>query len=517
MSETSYVPSSIPALETPHSHGIPSRTSSSSYPVFSPSETPHGSSSILYPSSSSNSAYPDVPSYPIDGKSPSSTPVYSTSAPVYSVYPEGEGYRYGDVSSKTPDASLKSFGYPVVSSKSSKAPEYDAHPTPSAKTPEYDSYPVAHSSTPVYGNDYPAYSISSSKPVHNHYPASTPGAKSTPVYADYPELPSFTPLYSTYAAVSSKPSYGDDKKSTASYKTATAYETTYVDVCSTGYTTITTKVTAIQTPGPKPTGGAYYAPPGFEVTTKYCAQGCGEGPKTVTVTVPCSKCQASKPTNKASSVPSKPTGIPNKPTGNTPYTPAQPSKPVTPEGSTTKATATKIITLTKIPVPESQYYATHSSVASPSASLIKYPDSDSGKSYANSKPVAPTSAGYVGGDKPVYPTGSAPASKPVAPTGSVGGGKPVYPTGSAPASKPVVPTSAGYVGGDKPVYPTAGVPGTVGYPGSNVTISYGTATSAKGKPTQTASNVPEFTGAASSLRVGGVVAGAAVALAAMMM
>ncbi|KAL1596920.1 hypothetical protein SLS59_007663 [Nothophoma quercina] len=497
------------------------------------------------------------------------TPVYSTSAPVYSVYPEGEGYRYGDVSSKTPDASLKSFGYPVVSSKSSKAPEYDAHPTPSAKTPEYDSYPVAHSSTPVYGNDYPAstagakstpvhadypvapsstpvygndypaYSISSSKPVHNHYSASTPGVKSTPVYADYPELPSFTPLYSTYAAVSSKPSYGDDKKSTASYKTATAYETTYVDVCSTGYTTITTKVTAIQTPGLKPTGGAYYAPPGFEVTTKYCAQGCGEGPKTVTVTVPCSKCQASKPTNKASSVPSKPTGIPNKPTGNTPYTPAQPSKPVTPQGSTTKATATKIITLTKIPIPESQYYATHSSIASPSASLIKYPDSDSGKSYANSKPVAPTSAGYVGGDKPVYPTGSAPASKPVvptgsapaskpiAPTGSVGGGKPVYPTGSAPASKPVVPTGSapaskpiaptGSIGGGKPVYPTAGVPGTVGYPGSNVTISYGTATSAKGKPTQTASNVPEFTGAASSLRVGGVVAGAAIALAAMMM
>jgi hypothetical protein len=319
--------------------------------------------------------------------------------------------------------------------------------------------------------------------VHNHYTVSTPGVKSTLVYTDYPELPSFTPLYSTYPAVSSKPSYGDDKKSTDSYKTTTAYETTYVDVCPTGYTTITTKVTAIQTPGPKPTTDAYYAPPGFEVTTKYCAQGCGEGPKTVTVTVPCSKCQAT------TLVPNKPTDVPSKPTGNTPYTPAQPSKPAIPYDSTTKVTATKIVTLTKVPVPESQYYATYSSVASASASLIKYPDSDSGKSYANSKPVAPT--GSAGGSNPVYPTGSAPASKPVAPTGSVGGGKPVYPTG--------------------------GVPGTVGYPGSNVTISYETATSAKGKPTQTAYKVPEFTGAASSFQVGGAVAGAIAAFAAMMM
>ncbi|KAF3042698.1 hypothetical protein E8E12_008097 [Didymella heteroderae] len=494
-SETPYVSSSISASETPYSHDISSIISSasasetpyasdsssiypsasSSYAISSdvssiyPSETPYSSSSIgyssetPYPSGSSSSAYPDVSSYPVDSKSPSSTLVYSTSAPVYSVYPEGDGYGYGDKSSKTPDASSKSSeystasstvsdygnGYPAASSKSS---EYNAYPTTSTKSSQYDSYPVASSSAPVYGHNHPK-----------------PSVKSTPVYDDYPGLPSFTPLYSTYPAFSSKSSYDDGKKSSDSYPTTTAYETTYVDVCPTGYTTITTKVTAIQTPAPYPTTNAYYAPPGFEVTTKYCAQGCGEGPKTVTVTVPCTKCQI--------------TSVPNKPTGNTPYTPAQPSKPSTPEDSTTKVTATKIITLTKVPVPESQYYATQPSVASPSASMIKYPDSDSGKN----KPVAPSSAVYNGGDKPVYPTGSIPAPKPVAPTGSAGGGKPFYPT---------------IVGG---------------YQGSNVTISYGTATSKVSKPSQTGYKVPEFTGAASEVQVGGVVAGAVAAFAAMMM
>jgi hypothetical protein len=501
-SETPYISSSISASESPYSHDISSTMSSasasetpyasggssiyppasSSYPVSSgissvhPSETPYSSSSIvyssqtLYPSGSSSSVYPDVSSSSVDSKSSSSTPVYSTSAPVYSVYPEGDGYGSSDKPSKTPGASSMSSEYPTVSSK---IPEYDSYPTASSKSAEYDSHLIVSTKSAQYGG-YP--SASSSTPVYgNNYPK--PSVKSTAVYGDYPGLPSFTPLHSIYPAVSSKPSYGDDKKSTDSYTTTTAYETTYVDVCPTGYTTITTKVTAIQTPAPYPTTNAYYAPPGFEVTTKYCAQGCGEGPKTVTVTVPCTRCQATgvpnKPASSVPGVPSKPTDTPNKPTSNTPYTPSQPSKPSTPEDSTTKVTATKIVTMTKIPIPESQYYATHPSVASPSASMIKYPDSDSGKSYVN-KPVAPSSAVYNGGDKPVAPTGSA--------------------------------------GGAKPIYPTV-----VGYPGSNVTISYGTATSKTSQPSQTGYKVPEFTGAASAVKVGGVVAGAVAAFAAMMM
>ncbi|KAF1925919.1 glycoside hydrolase family 16 protein [Didymella exigua CBS 183.55] len=477
VSEASYASASDSASETPYSHDISStissasasetpyvRDSSSIYAsasssyvvpsdVFSvyPSETPYSSSSTAYSSetpyssTSSSSAYPDVSSHPADSESTSSTPVYSTSAPDYSVYPEGDGYNYGDKSSKTPDPFPTTSEYSTISAKVN---QYDSYPTASTKSVQYDNYLVASSSAPVYGHNQPK-----------------PSVKSTPVYSDYPGLPSFTPLYSTYPEISSKPSYDDDKKSTDSY-TTTAYQTTYVDVCPTGYTTITTKVTAIQTSAPYPTTNAYYAPPGFEVTTKYCAQGCGEGPKTVTVTIPCTKCQATgvpnKPASSAPSVPSKPTDTPNKPTSNTPYTPAQPSKPSTPEDSTSKVTSTKIITLTKIPVPESQYYATNPSVASPSASMIKYPDSDSDKSYAD-KPVAPSSAVHVGGDKPVYPT-------------------------------------------------------VVGHPGSNVTISYGTATSIKGdKPTQTGYKIPEFTGAASAVQVGGVVAGAIAAFAALLM
>ena len=523
--------SSASVSETPYSHdsfsidpsASPSDAFSSGVSSAYPSETPYGSSSIVHPSETpydssaiystgtSSAAYPDVTSYPVDGQSFSSTPVYSTSAPVYSVYPEGDGYEYGSSSSETPDASSKASEYPTASSKipdydneypvaSSKIPEYDTYPTVSTKTPGYDSYPVAASSAPVHGNDYSSYPISSSVPAYSNYPASAPSIKSTPVYADYPELPSLTPLYSTHPAISSKPSYGDDEKSTDSYKTTTAYETTYVDVCSTGYTTITTKVTAIQTPAPYPTTNAYYAPPGFEVTTKYCAQGCGEGPKTVTVTVPCSKCQVStpvpnKPASSAPGVPSNPTDVPNEPSGNTPYTPAQPNKPSGPEDSTTKIAVSKIVTLTKVPALESQHYATHPSVVSPSASLIKYPVAESGESHGNSKPVAPTVPADVGSDEP-YPTGSA------------GGNKPVYPTGSIPASKPLAPT--GSVGSAKPVYPSV-----VGYPGSNVTISYGTATSAS-KPTQTGYKIPEFTGAASSLQMGGVVAAAVAAFAALM-
>lgn len=458
---------SASASDTPYQSDSSSAypSASSSYPVSSdvssvyPSETPYSSS--VYPSGASLSAYPDASSYPVVSSS-STASVYpdSTPVPVYSVYPESDGYEHSGVSSRTVDASSKASEYPVASSKypdvSSKVPGYGngypvapstasdhgAYPVMSTKTSEYDSYPEASSSAPVYGNEYST---------------ATPSVQSTPVYANYPDLPSFTPVYSTYPAVSSKPS--------DSYKTTTAYETTYVDVCPTGYTTITTKVTAIQTPAPYPTD-AYYAPPGFEVTTKYCAQGCGEGPKTVTVTVPCSKCQA-------------PTPVPNKSTGNTPYTPGQPSKPSVLQDSTTKATATTIVTLTKIPVPETQYSATHPSIPSASASMIKYPDSASSKSNANPKPLAPT--GYIAGNNS-FPTGA-------------------YPTGGAPAPKPLTPSVS--TGGAKPVYPVI-----AGSPGSNVTVAYGTATGVESKPTQMAYAVPEFTGAASGVRVGGVVAGA---------
>ncbi|KAJ4313859.1 hypothetical protein N0V94_006725, partial [Neodidymelliopsis sp. IMI 364377] len=347
LSETPTDSSSFYPSETPY---ISSSSSSSATPYVSSSSssssaTPY-ESSASYPSETSSSvAYPDESVYPVYGTPSSSFSVYSstTPTPVLSVYPEGEGYGYGDASSAYSDSLSKTSSYsdyPVLSSKSS---QYDAYLTSSTKKPEY----TASESTSVYDDDYPTGSApvypvdTSSAPVYGNYPVSTPSVKSTPIYADYPSLPSFTPLHSSYPAVSHKPTSDSGKKSSDSYQPTTAYETTYIDVCPTGYTTITTKVTAIQTPAPYPTTNAHYAPPGFEVTTKYCAQGCGEGPKTVTVTVPCTKCAAKSTAS---------TNGAENPTSKTPdvYSTAVP-----------KPTQTKIITLTKIPVPASEYYATH--------------------------------------------------------------------------------------------------------------------------------------------------------------
>ncbi|KAF2995371.1 hypothetical protein E8E13_003559 [Curvularia kusanoi] len=437
--------------ETPYPHSIPT---SSSYPASSSVSSssisissgvssiyPTASSSVVHPSVSS-SAYPESSSFDCS----ESTPASSTPVAIYSAYPQNQAYSYASASSK---ASSKASEYPAVSSK---VPIYGTG---------YDAYPTASSKTPDYDNGYKPYPTGSS--------ASASSVKSTSAHNDYPGLPSFTPLYSVYPA--------DNTKTTDSYKTKTAYETTYVDVCSTGYTTITTKVTAIQTPAPYPTTDAYYAPPGFQVTTKYCAQGCGSGPATVTVTVPY------HPASSAPGVPTIPSGTPSKPAENTPYTPGQPGKPSTPEGIESKVSATTIVTLTKTPASGGQYPATQPGAASPSASSVKTPNSGSNKGYGGDKPVSHSAPAPVGGEK-VYPTGSAPMEKPVQPT---------------------VQPSAG-----KPVYPTA-----IGGQGSNITISYGTAVN--NKPTQTGYKTPEFTGAASGLRVGGVVAGMGAVFAALMM
>jgi hypothetical protein len=414
-----------------------------------------------------------------------------------SVYPEGEGYEYGDASSAYSDSLSKTSSYSDYSIASSKNSQYDAYPTFSTKKPGY----TASESTSVYGDDYPTSSApvypvgTSSAPVYDDYPVSTPSVKSTPVYADYPSLPSFTPLHSSYPTVSHKPASDSGKKSSDSYQPTTAYETTYIDVCPTGYTTITTKITAMPTPAPYPTTNAHYAPPGFEITTKYCAQGCGEGPKTVTVTVPCTKCTA---------ISTAPNNGVEKPTGKTTdaYSTAVP-----------KPTQTKVITLTKIPVPASEYYATISSSSVPGSG-----NSNSG-SYAHT-PVAPSSvsvsvssgssgsngSGYIGGPNPIYPTASTPSNPkplypyPTGPAAYIGGDKPLYPTGSTPSSINIT----------KPLYPTAVSHSTIGYPAQGTATAAGTGVgvgATKPRQSQTGYQVPEFEGGAGSVSVRGGVIG----------
>lgn len=73
--------------------------------------------------------------------------------------------------------------------------------------------------------------------------------------------------------------------------TVTTTTTTYVDVCPTGYTTVTATITATVTifDNVKPTGWPYDdagVPKGFTTTTTICNSGCAATPVTVTVTVP---------------------------------------------------------------------------------------------------------------------------------------------------------------------------------------------------------------------------------------
>lgn len=228
----------------------------------------------------------------------------------------------------------------------------------------------------------------------------------------------------------------------------------------TGYTTITTTHTATYCPTTTPAPRkdyATYPPPGFEVTTKVCNYGCGSGPTTVTVTIPCSKCGNSYPTGKPEypthDKPEYPThDKPEYPTHDKPEYPAypKPTKPAYPvDETTTKVYQTKVITLSKIAIPESEYYALY-----PSAPAPAYPEGD--------KPTKPTHADEYP-SKP-YPTPA--GDKP---------GKPYYPGGTYAAGNETMQYGTGYV------KPSASKTG--GYPA-----------------------VPEFTGAAASVRAGGVLA-----------
>lgn len=320
-------------------------------------------------------------------------------------------------------------GYPAGSSPSASVHYYGNFSAPvSYSVPAYNG----HASVPVYGADAKSTPCTTSSAKGASY---TPGY---PVKNDYPYLPSFTPLSPVYPPTTSKATYDDYYQPPGSKTTVTTtYTTTYVDVCETGYTTKTTTfaVTYCPTSTPTvPTPGKPNNPPtyGWDVTTKVCNNGCGEGPKTVTVTVPCTQC------NYAQTTP--PPAVPNKPSCNG----ADCKGDTT---ITTKVYQTKIITLTKVPVPESQYYA---------------------------KSSAP-----VYNDKPASKSVDAPKDTPVV-------SKPVVPASSMPLATPTP---------GKPVY---------GNGNSNGTISVGTGI--KTNPSKTGYTPAAFTGAASGLEAGGFVA-----------
>jgi len=493
------VSSSVASSSSAHVTSIASHTSTSSVhaPVSSsaPSSVQSDVQSVLVSSDihASSSMKSDIHNSSSIVHASSSTEVHVSSTPIASVSSDVHGSSATGVSSTYyPTGHTSSAIYPVSSPSSSASVHYGNFSAPiSYSVPAYDG---SSSSAPVYG-------VSSSAPVYGDSPKSTPcttssakGASSTPVYPpvypnsvpvyndhpsypvsspvknDYPYLPSFTPVSPIYPPTTSVPSYNDYYQPPVSKTTVTTtHTTTYVDVCETGYVTKTTTfaVTYCPTTTPAvPTPGKPNKPPtyGWDVTTKVCQSGCGEGPKTVTVTVPCTKCDFSKATP-TPGVPNKP-NTPEKP--NTPSTPSKPScngsdcknetpnKPNTPptpnkpscNGSdckdsstiiTSKIYETKIITLTKTPVPET-----------------------------------PKSSQPVYGDKPSSKPADAPKVTPV--------------------SKP-----------NEPAKSTPGVGGTPVYGGGkgNGTISVSVGTGVN-TPSKTGYNPPVFTGAASGVQIGGV-------------
>ncbi|KAI8931634.1 hypothetical protein NX059_011285 [Plenodomus lindquistii] len=385
-----------------HSDVYPSVTENSDV-LPSPTSYDHGhdvedgsSSSIYHDDAASSSVYDNDA-----GKSSLSKIVHPTDAPSSAAYPTGKYDSYDEED-----------GYPGKHVASSSAPAHG------------DGYDAK--STPVYGNGYDA---KSSAVYVNGY-----DTKSSAVHGnEYPYLPSFTPLSPYPEAATTKPVYGagnDDKDYPEGSKTTSTTTVTYIDVCETGYTTITTTHIVTYGPGPStavaatptPGGGKpFYPPPGFEVTTKVCNKGCGNGPKTVTVTIPATQyIQHPAPT---------------------PVHPV-PTAPVHPGDNTLYTTIyrTKVITLSKAPAATSEH-------------LVVYP-----------------SSAVDGDDKPSKPAQTPKSHKP---------GNPIQ----------------------SAVKPSAGN----GYPASNGTVHYSTGVL---NPTasKTGYDIPQFTGAASSARVGGFIA-----------
>jgi hypothetical protein len=286
-------------------------------PITTPANV-HSSSSIEHATSSSAEAHLAVSSSYYPGQSSSA------------VYPSSSGAVY--TASSSSSASVYYYGSNATVPVYGDEAKSTSCTTSSAR--ETSSAPVYAASAPVYGDKNPSYPVNSVSVKKN----------------DYPYLPSFTPVTPIYPDTTSAPVYGGGEEYKPSTTITTTYATTYVDVCETGYTTKTTTFAVTYAPMTTPAPGKPTPPPayGWDVTTKVCQKGCGEGVKTVTVTVPCTKCNYVATPTPVGPAPGKPTPVvpvPGKPT------PAVPVVPGT-ETITTKVYQTKIITLSKVPVPE---------------------------------------------------------------------------------------------------------------------------------------------------------------------
>ncbi|KAF2259518.1 hypothetical protein CC78DRAFT_537052 [Lojkania enalia] len=453
-------------------------------------------------------------------------------------------------------SSFKSYKKAAISSSSSSS----MSSTQSSTSSSAMSSTVSSSSYGASSTLSSSYSVSSSSSIASsnatssasstgpYYPTGNSSTIIYPTGTGYPSGGSSTIVYptsSTPCTTSSVDSYGTSSSDIyGEYPTTTpggygsasttTYTTTYVDVCETGYTTISTTHTATYYPTPKPSttaSGEKECPPGFTTTVKYCSKGCGSKPTVVTVTVPvtetvkcpsCSKTPAPYPVTEIEYI----------------------TKTVvckTCHGGTSKYTyPAHIYTTPSMPYPSGgpgcsgpecpESYPTGKPGCSGPECPESYPTGKPGcsgpecpESYPTGKP------GCSGPECPEsYPTGKPGCSGPECPesypTGCSGPSCPSYISTTiltlAYSSQPACSTCGVPAPSSPPVcsgpecpetYPT-GKPGCSGagcgyeYGNGNMTVSFGTATGSY--PTKTGYEVPQFTGAASSLRISGMLAGA---------
>jgi hypothetical protein len=453
-----------------------------SYPIYSDSDSyPDTTRAVYEPYSSSVADYGDYESSSADSyDSGSSTATEEYDSYPTTVLPNSES-GYEGSSTETPHTTSTSAIYGDYESATATYGDHDAYETSASGYGYYKSssavYEAYGSSTPSYGDPK-----SSSAPYGSY-------ESSAPSYGGYENTQSVYDGYATTGSAYPSKSSGSYSSGGDPYMTTT-YTTSYVDVCETGYTTVSTVYTAVYE---KPTSVPSYedksaskevCPPGFTTTAKYCATGCGDTPTTVTLTVPImvTHTEEAYPTGSdpAEEYPTEaeetyatdsrsikevyPTGSSKEayPTGSSdgalPTSSDSSYEHYTeesyPASSTTLPSVyvTKVMTLSVIPVPASEYYAvssaSDSSSSSPSASHV----SEGSDSHASAAPEH-----------------------------------------STPQSTP-----------------------GVHYTLANMTFSYGTGTGSHGA-SKTEHDVPYFTGAASRVRVSGVVGGVVVAVAAMML
>jgi hypothetical protein len=450
-------------------HSLASTLSSSS------STSSHASASSSHISSSPSTAVSASASYGSD--SATSTPC-TTSTPVGYSYTSSSPIVYGDeyLSSPLPEAyeyeHLSSSPAGYVSGSSTSTPCSTSTPIaygyPSASSPaayEYTSSQTPISYASATSTPYKYYSESSSTPSYDTEP-------STPVaYHHYSSVTS----ESTSCTTSTPAPYLPTPYSLTTSDMVTAtYTHTYVDICSTGYTTKTTTQTMEYHSEATAQVSSLVYPPGLTVTTKVCTA-CAVTPVTVTLTVP---------RETTATYPVKTSDYSLPPAGETllQYTYCTTCSNLTPSSS---------------PTPPSYNHGTmiHKSFPpTPTPWATPYTADDYTMSQTSTLYLSKISTVYLVPSEAPSPS----HYKPVEVPSCVG-------EGCMPTS-PAAPVP----------YPTPKCSGAgCTYEDASVTVEYGTgtATGSGYTPSKTSAyNLPYFTGAATSYKAGGAVVGGVAAV-----